>query len=109
MSLQAFDRDGLLRIVNEIHDWWLDLDAMEWNAAGGNATIPVGEHRSRMTRFLRIRCALEVECVDEAHVSLYDVNSLEYDEEERVLRITTGVPLILKFRVARLDVELEEM
>jgi len=117
--------DETVKVIDAIHDCWFDIDNINYNQNFAELTIKFYKeiYDKRSLRklkfflkksqipivecFLRIHHVRDYELKDEEQVGRYDFNSLEYDNENKILRILTGIPLGLQISVDEFEISVE--
>ena len=110
--------------VNEaIHDYWFDVDRITFDASASTLSLPfprppagaVDKHvfvsrkhdEGNVESVLRIKRVRRWRIEDTNKVGYYDFNELRYDPGKKVIRITTGIPILIEIEVERLEVAVE--
>ncbi len=117
--------DEAEKIIATIHDCWFDVDRINHDQNSSELIIQFEKemsekHSSDGQRFflkkiqtpivecsLRIFHAIGYEIKDEKRVGKYDFNTLEYDDVNNILRITTGIPLGFQVRIDAFEITVE--
>ncbi len=93
----ARTNEGLRDVVDQLHDWWFDLDDFHWDAGSQQAwlmlypTAPAVRAELASRRRLLIRNVSAVVIDDEARIGHYDLNTLTSRGDTLVLE--SGFPL----------------
>jgi len=100
--LRIRDPQSIEQIVSLVHDRWFDVEAIDYDAESGVLEIPFSD--LGYVRTLLIGCVQSVKIVDTERVGYYDFNSISYDAEMGLVRVSTGIPLLLEAVVGGLDI-----
>ena len=114
--------DGLdiPKIVELIHDRWLDADSITFDSQAsilnirylkeiGSASSLVGRIRfPAFECFLRILNVKSYSVQDKQKVRFYDMNALTYDPTSMCVHLRTGVPIEIRVIVTALGLTVEE-
>lgn len=117
----AANADQLAAISDTVHDWWFDLDTVRFDESSGCVTIELmaeedyrravkGEavpSRSKIKLVVENAIALDIE--DSERVGYYDLNRLEFDEHAGIVRLLTGIPLVVEIRVSAVSALVERL
>ncbi|HKY16326.1 MAG TPA: hypothetical protein VJM33_15475 [Microthrixaceae bacterium] len=111
----------LSEISASLHDEYFDIDRLDYDVERREVRLPIFRGRWRKGLFwwtgrppeastppfcaLVVRGVEEVIVNDDAEIGLYDIGSVEYDDESHVVRIRSNVPCEIIARCTRLDVE----
>lgn len=112
MHIEVTDPSDLEALTSFVHDYFFSLERL-LAQTGEVRTIEL----KRKTHWWRnefssdrsvivVHNVLDVEIVDSEGVDLYDVNQITMPDREHLV-ITTGIPLVLRFRIGKLCVTLE--
>jgi hypothetical protein len=113
MILRATKEHELAGILDEIHDWNFNLyeglarqnrGRVEFALTPPHLLFGTGEPSANKT--LTIQNVRAVELLDTNLIGIYDINRILFDQSKGTVEVLTGVPLLLKFRVSSLDLEL---
>lgn len=126
MRVTARSASELAPVNQFIHDEWFDVDEIVFDEGAGVVTIPFtrpaqeqqGHRIGRVGRlyqvevdkcesYLRIYHVRHWSVEDSQLVGRYDFNEVKYDPESKIVRITTGVPIVLLAEVGELEVSVE--
>jgi hypothetical protein len=114
------DPAQLPALIERVHDFWLDADAIQFNSQDSVVTIRYLKEikpsslfgsRARFPAeecFLRIHDATSLSVQDTKKIRFYDINTVTYDSASRCVQITTGVPITIRVLVNALDITIEE-
>lgn len=122
MTDEAYARDqhGLRDVVNRIHDLWFDLQRLRFDQPAGTLKIDLFDEDQYLAARSRPQCNptanfsltfAHVEAVDvrdTQRVRFYDINSISYDPDSKLVTISTGIPLEFRIRVTDLELALRE-
>ena len=106
------DASNLNTLVDSVHDLWFDIDQVERDFSAGVVTILLYTEPDDLRRnqppcsMLRIS---SVDCLlirDTEHVGYYDIDKIDFEPVARVLTITGCIPIMVKLRIAKLELEL---
>jgi hypothetical protein len=96
--------DGDLgEVVDQLHDWWFDLDDLRREAGSEQVSLTLyptareAKAKSALRRRLVIRGVSTVSVDDEARIGLYDLKTLTLRGDTLVL--DSGFPLRVSFRL----------
>lgn len=119
-SLHVTNPSEISRLVDHVHDFWLDANSIQFIPAKSIVTIRYLkdlEPRSFLgsrARFPAEECFLKISSVtslsvqDTAKVRFYDINTVTYDLASKCVEIKTGVPICIRAIVNDLDIIIEE-
>ncbi len=117
--------DEIVKVVDAIHDCWFDIDRIHYDQNTSELIInfekEISEKRILSGRkfflkksqvpivecFLKIHHVRDYELKDEEEVGWYDFNTIEYDNENKVLRILTGIPLGFQININEFAITVE--
>ena len=112
---------GLSCVIDRVHDFWLDLEEVDFDATSGILRVRVFEEvgdradrpatREKLPTDLVMTLA-HVESIDindTERVRFYDINSISYDPDAGILTISTGIPLGFYVHVSDLDLLLHRI
>lgn len=108
----AIKAEELRQVTDVIHDWWFDLDQVDWNSSEKKVSIVLYENHqgvslSSTSRTLLIRGVRSVTIRDEERVGIYDIHKIV--QRGPSLIVLTGVPLEFAIETdGELDVEVIE-
>lgn len=119
-------QDESIKIFDIIHDCWFDLNDITYNQDPSELIIKFEKEivekcisDSRKKCFLKmhknpiVECFLEFhdvinyELMDDEKIGRYDFNTLEFDDEKKVIRVLTGVPLDFLIEVNNFKITVE--
>ena len=100
--------DGIHAIVDELHDWWFDADAIEFDRERNTIRIPFRREPWRSgsepaDAALIVRGAISLGLDDTEKIRFYDLNTISYDERTRSLVLTGAIPIVVTIGVERID------
>ena len=110
LILEVLKPEDIRGAVDEIHDWWFDLDSI------GPHSGPLVEielrpnsrdfesHHPTPCKKLEIDEVVGLDLQDTERIGYYDVNTIKY--KPGCLEVVTGIPLSLKLSVRKLQVRL---
>jgi hypothetical protein len=110
----------LHRVVDLIHDVWLDAEAIFFDSDKSTLNIRYFLNKESSSgfmgraRFPAYECFLRISRVqsytvqDEQKVRFYDINTIRYDPESKSLKLQTGVPIQIQAVVEDFDLTVEE-
>lgn len=125
-SLTIDDPQKIPELLDVIHDRWFDVEGIVHAPESSILSIPFKqellEQRQAHRRFwflkqLRVpivKCFLSIHHVktytirDTEQVQFYDFNELRFDPEQKVISITTGVPIEIEIAVEKFEVSVEQ-
>jgi hypothetical protein len=119
-QLRIIDSNQLPKLVELIHDRWLDAESIAFDAENSTLSIrylketgPRSSFLSR-ARFPALECFLRISKVesfsvhDPQKVRFYDMDTVAYDPQSMCVRLKTGVPIEIRAVVRDLDLTVEE-
>lgn len=122
-QIVAVDPQELPAVAEAIHDHWFDLDQTVFDAASTTLSFtfarpPAGvadrhiltsrrREAGYVESFLRIRRVVRWRIEDTNRVRYYDFNEIEYNPDKRVVRLTTGIPILIEVEVQGLEIVVE--
>ena len=109
MEIRISEPQELVRIVDEVHDKFFDVEALRANLAGSVLTIQVAPKKEDLSgsrgarELLTIRQVKRIEIDDSEKVGFYDINEIEFDAADSCIKITGGIPIELRVFVEKFD------
>jgi hypothetical protein len=93
----------ITRAVDELHDLWFDVAAIDWNRARERIRIPFAEVSASLAKghyqkWLVVEAAQRIEIHDTEKVGFYDLDRITF--KSGVLVLECGVPLKIEIAVA---------
>ena len=101
----------LSELTDTIHDWWFDLDCISLDADRKVVAIHLEEKARHLAGGspdgldLLIRNAEALKIVDSEKVGRYDINDIRYVAQDRLVVVTTGIPVTIEVKVTSLNIE----
>lgn len=119
-QLHITDSRELPKLVERIHDRWLDAESIVFDSLNSTLSIrylrDAGSPSSFISRarfpafecFLRIAAVESFSVRDPQKVRFYDINTVTYDPRSGCIKVETGVPIEIQATVRALDLVSEE-
>lgn len=119
-QLRITDPHELPKLVELIHDRWLDAESITFDSENSTLSIRYLKAKGSSPLFVnRVRypafeCSLKISKVesfsvqDTQKVRFYDMNTVTYDPRSMCIRLETGVPIKIQAVVNGFDLAAEE-
>lgn len=119
-QLRITDPRELPKLVELIHDQWLDAESITFDSENSTLSIRYLKEagapspfvsRARFPAFecsLRISSVESFSVVDPQKIRFYDMNTVAYDPASMCIRLETGVPIEIQVVVSAFDLTVEE-
>ena len=104
------DIKQLPELLDLIHDLWFNVETVILDSATRFVNFRVTPNRSDLdkTSFpgitITVKNVEDLKIKDTERVRDYDVNEIKFDRETRTLKLTTGIPIEIIFRVTALEI-----
>lgn len=114
----ATAREQLDAINHRIHDRWFSVNDITYDSSTGRWTLLYSDNdhlerrrldsarNTKATWLLIVDHVTHFEIVDSQRVVWYDLNQLRYYARQKVLRVTTNIPLLIRLRVSLLHISI---
>jgi hypothetical protein len=90
--------DGLL---DAVHDRWFDLEAVRYQPDAGEFALRFGDRKTGpFDHELRIHGVADYRVDDRAHIQVYDLNEIVFDQEKRRILLRSAFPLEIALSVS---------
>jgi hypothetical protein len=92
----------IIRAVDQLHDLWLDVEAIDWDRQAQRVRIPFAERSEKLVarnyeKWLVIESAQTLVIRDTEKVGFYDLNRISF--KDGLLTLECGVPLKIEIGV----------
>jgi hypothetical protein len=100
-------------LLDRVHDWWFDAEAVALDVAGGIVTIALEPSKRELTSpsgrglIVLIAQVREMSILDTEKIGFYNLNEIHYSNRDKTVRITGGIPITIVVRVEGLEIELK--
>jgi hypothetical protein len=99
-------KEGIVHVVDQLHDWWLDIDAIEWDRAECHVRIPFCRDKIKLAShsydaWVTVAGVRSLQVRDTEKVGYYDLNRILVERGK--LAFECGVPLRIEFDVDWVD------
>ena len=98
ISISAGSVSGraLSALMDQVHDWWFDLDSVEYSADSRSITICLGPSKNALrNREVTVKGVASLDVEDGAQIGIYDLEAITFDAAKNRIVLKSTMPLRL--------------